>query len=156
MLHDLDERLRKDEHGHIVDHNEFSDWSEEERAYYLSTGLATELYDVGEQAHHYAHLEGSLENRVDWVERGAVSYVRLDGLCQSSWAHAAIAAIEGAAYISDGNLSILSAQQIIDCDHRSHGCHGGLFTNAFEHAMDVPIMGDFIYPYTGEQGKCLY
>ena len=81
MLYDLEDRLTKDGHLHVVDHNEFSDWSEEERAHYLSRGLATELYDADAQAHHYAHLDGHLEDRVDWVERGAVSYVRHDGLC---------------------------------------------------------------------------
>ena len=156
MLYDLDMRLQRDGHAHTVDQNEFSDWSEEERAHFLSFGLAIELYDSHEQAHHYAHLNGVLDDRVDWVERGAVSYVRRDGRCQSAWANAAVAAIEGAAYIREGHMPTLSTQQIIDCDYQSHGCHGGLFTNAFEHAMEVPLMSDEDYPLMPYEHECLY
>ena len=109
------------------------------------------------QAHHYAHLETEhLEHRVDWVERGAVSHVRRDGNCAASWANAAISAIEGAKFIKDGHLHELSAQQIIDCDHQSYGCHGGLFTNAFDHAQHVPIMSEEDYPYIAASQHCLW
>ena len=151
--------MNKEGHRHTIAHNEFSDWSEEERAHFLAYGLATDLYNSEAQAHHYAHLEADhLPDRLDWVERGAVTYVRKDGLCAASWANAAVAAIEGAVYIRDGpgHLPILSTQQFIDCDHQSHGCNGGLFTNAFEHAMEVPVMLDHNYPYMAEDHECTY
>jgi len=50
----------------------------------------------------------------------------------------------------------LSAQQIIDCDHNSWGCHGGLFTNAFEYAIENPIMLQKDYPYTGHSESCKF
>ena len=136
MLHDLDEYLT--EHGHNtqrVAHNAYSDWTDEERAEFLTYGLATGLYNDEVQGYHYAHLETEqLEHRIDWVERGAVSHVRTDGSCAASWANAAASAIEGAYFIKHNQLPELSAQQFIDCDHQSYGCHGGLFTNAFDHA----------------------
>ena len=91
MLHDLDAHLQ--EHGYDtqrVAHNFYSDWSEEEREEFLRFGLATDLYNDEVLAHHYAHLETEhLEQKVDWVERGAVSHVRTDGNCAASWANVA-------------------------------------------------------------------
>ena len=46
MLHDLDEYLT--EHGHNtqrVAHNAYSDWTDDERAEFLTYGLATGLYN---------------------------------------------------------------------------------------------------------------
>lgn len=50
----------------------------------------------------------------------------------------------------------LSAQQILDCDHNSWGCHGGLFTNAFEYAIENPLMTEKDYPYVGKPQPCKY
>ena len=53
-------------------------------------------------------------------------------------------------------MEILSAQQLIDCDHSSWGCHGGLYTNAYEYAIHNSIMTEEDYPYTGVQQDCAY
>ena len=91
MLFDLDAHLH--EHGYDtqrVAHNFYSDWSEEERREFLQYGLATDLINEEVQASQYAHLETEhLEQKVDWVERGAVSHVRTDGSCAASWANVA-------------------------------------------------------------------
>lgn len=45
---------------------------------------------------------------------------------------------------------------MLDCDHNSWGCHGGLYTNAFEHAIAKPLMTEKDYPYTGKPQACAY
>ena len=72
------------------------------------------------------------------------------------WAHAAIDAIEGDAYLKTGNMVGLSTQQVLDCDHTSWGCHGGLYTNAFEYAIENSIMSETDYPYTGKSESCKF
>lgn len=106
--------------------------------------------------HHYARLNAEyIPDYINWVEHGAVSSVKHDySSCSSSWAHAAIDAIEGDVFLKTGNAVELSAQQILDCDHASWGCHGGLFTNAFEYAIDNKIMLEKDYPYVGKPQPC--
>ena len=60
-------------------------------------------------SHRYAKFETDYsDSDVDWVERGAVTNVRDSGHCGSSWAHAAISAVEGAHFIATDELIELS------------------------------------------------
>ena len=143
---------------HFLGHNAYSDWTDEERAEFLSSGIVGELKDHEHIQHHYARLNTEyIPAQVNWVEHGAVSAVRHDlATCSASWAHAALDAIEGDIYLKTGKMEQLSVQQVLDCDHLSWGCHGGLYTNAFEYALETPLMTEKDYPYTGKPQKCAY
>lgn len=92
---------------------------------------------------------------VNWLEHGAVTGVKHDlATCSSSWAQAAVAALEGNHFLKTGSMVNLSTQQIIDCDHNSWGCHGGLYTNAFAYATENPIETAADYPYVGLPQAC--
>lgn len=106
--------------------------------------------------HHYARLNTEhVPGYVNWLEHGAVTPVKHDlATCASSWAHAAIDSIEGDNFLKTGKMEGLSVQQVIDCDHTSFGCHGGLYTNAFEYAIENPIMSAKDYPYIGKPQAC--
>jgi len=108
--------------------------------------------------HHYARLNTEhIPHYVNWLEHGAVSKVRHDlSTCSASWAHAAVDAIEGDIFLKTGTMEPLSVQQILDCDHYSWGCHGGLYTNAFEYAIQNPLMTEKDYGYTGKPQACAY
>nr|QQY00269.1 putative ervatamin C-like protein [Hordeum roshevitzii] len=78
----------------------------------------------------------TLPVRVDWHTRTCqgqpcVGPVRNQWLCSSCWAFAATAAIESHLAIRPGASMIvqLSQQELVDCDHTSHGCKGGLAIN---------------------------
>jgi len=141
---------------HFLGHNAYSDWTDDERSEFLSSGIAGHLRDHQHMKHHYARLNTEyLPDYVNWLEHGAVTPVKHDlATCAASWAHAAVDAIAGDVFLKSGTMEELSAQQIIDCDHNSWGCHGGLYTNAFEYAIDHKLLSEKDYPYTGKPQAC--
>lgn len=94
---------------------------------------------------------GDLPQSVDWVARGAVTRVRGEDLCGSTWAFSAVWALEGAWFIKTNQLIELSVQQVMDCDKQSNSCEGGFMTYAYEYMMNsTGICSEASYPYKGE------
>jgi len=92
-----------------VGHNKFSDWNRDEREAIM--GLKASATDVEQMRYRYANFDTDyVDIELNWVERGAVTEVRDGGHCGSCWAHAAVAALEGAHFIHTGELIELSTQ----------------------------------------------
>ena len=70
-------------------------------------------------------VRDSLDEKVDWVDRGAVTSVKDQGRCGSCWALSLAGAVEGAAAVNNGYLQSMSFQQYISCNDRNLGCDGG-------------------------------
>ena len=151
--HELD-KLRKELEHQFVDHNYYSDWYEEELQ--SIRGLRAHSEDIHHIREHYARFEADyIDDRINWIERGAVTEVLNDGHCGACWASSSVAAIEAAKFISTQELVALSNQQLIDCDLHNFGCDGGFMSNAFEYAVEHALMTRHDYPYVGHtEGAC--
>ncbi|CAJ2675466.1 unnamed protein product [Trifolium pratense] len=69
----------------------------------------------------------AIPESVNWIENGAVTYVKdQTPYCGSCWAFAIIATLESVWQIKTGNLISLSAQFLIDCNTENQGCLGGI------------------------------
>ncbi|KAL3734210.1 hypothetical protein ACJRO7_023541 [Eucalyptus globulus] len=108
-----------------------------------------------------------LPTEFDWRDRGAVTGVKDQGACGSCWSFSTTGALEGAHFLATGELTSLSEQQLVDCDHEcdpeeygacDSGCSGGLMTTAFEYTLKVGgLEREEDYPYTGtDRGSCKF
>jgi len=132
--------------------NEFADMSREE--------FRTQRFGVKMPAktakllgvHKYSGA--ALADEVDWTTKGAVTPVKNQGQCGSCWSFSTTGALEGANFVSTGNLVSLSEQEFVDCDTVDQGCNGGLMDNAFQFAEQNAICTEDSYPYTATGGDC--
>ncbi|CDY13816.1 BnaA09g43180D [Brassica napus] len=97
----------------------------------------------------------NLPGDFDWRDRGAVTPVKNQGACGSSWSFSTTGALEGAHFLATGKLVIISVLGSVHCDPEveglcDSGCNGGLMNIASEYTFETGgLMREEDYPYTG-------
>lgn len=147
--------------------NKFADMTEDEfRAAYLGYNsqrnplLAAKAPPIEE--YRYRHIQAPAA--VDWRTSGMVGPVKDQHVggapCGCCWAFATIGMTECInAIYTGGEMTVLSEQQLIDCDHAKPfediGCEGGDFTGGMHYIItNGGIDTEADYPYVAQDDKC--
>jgi C1A family cysteine protease len=99
--------------------------------------------------------ESSLDDEIDWVQKGAVNPIKNQGQCGSCWAFSTVGTLESAYQISTGKLYSFAEQQLVDCDRSDSGCSGGWPHTAYDsYYTGAGVCSEDSYQYTARGGSC--
>lgn len=134
----------------------FSDYSEEQFALqFLSK--RTERIKLLNNSRHLPLLSApqiELPLKVDWRDRLVVTGVNDQGACGACWAFSDVETLESMYAISTGNLTRLSAQELIDCSLGGLGCVGGDICSTLDWMSQHAVLPSPLYPLTLHDNRC--
>jgi len=89
----------------------------------------------------------------DWRTKGAVSPVKNQGQCGSCWDFSATETTESVCFLAGYPMTLLSEQQVLQCDTTDYGCNGGYPWTAYQYVIKAGGYDtEAAYPYTAEGG----
>ena len=142
--------------GWTMQMNKFGDLTPEEFKNTHMTKTFVRNFDLGNEV-FVANNDDNLPTEWDWTEKGAVTPVKDQGQCGSCWAFSTTGAVEGAWFLSKGQLVSLSEQELVDCaggNYGNQGCNGGLMDDGFKYVIDNGLCTEDSYKYTASDGAC--
>jgi hypothetical protein len=121
------------------------------------TGTEDELPPITTVQSTGTQTDAPLLDKIDWVEEGAVTYVKNQGRCGCCWAVSLAGVLEGHAAVNaikqgGSYLQSLSFQQLISCDTKNGGCNGGNLYYAMQYSVAAGAIRLDDYPYTDGGG----
>jgi len=165
----IDNHVRIEDHNNqkpapsfSLGHNEFSAMTEDDFAQHFKLGkysnaefskkhVEQQLSTSTMTARHLEKVD--VPDFVNWIMNGGVTPVKNQGACGSCWAFSSTGGLEGAKFVKTGELTALSEQNLLDCDHLDLGCNGGLMDNAFKFdEKSGGLCSEEDYPYQAKQG----
>uniref|UniRef100_A0A914DP50 Uncharacterized protein n=1 Tax=Acrobeloides nanus TaxID=290746 RepID=A0A914DP50_9BILA len=132
----------------------FADWTKEEKAKVMGIHAPKKL--APKPAQHVLQQKYNLPESFDWRQRNMVTPVKDQGSCGSCWTFQAVAVLESHILLSGGKQTILSEQEIVDCDHiwGVSGCEGGTSNSALTYVQRLGLDTEKQYPYKGIDQTC--
>jgi len=73
--------------------------------------------------------------------------------CGACWAFAAAETLTDNLCVIGSAPPALSSQQLVSCDSKDHGCHGGTLLNVWDFIDKEGLVSDACMPYTSGHGK---
>jgi len=103
----------------------------------------------------YAAIEdvpGDFDSRTRWP--GLIHPIRDQQRCGSCWAFSASEVLSDRVAIASGRPTpVLSAEDLVSCDHGDMGCNGGQLPNAWKYLVNTGIVTDTCWPYAAGDGE---
>lgn len=97
----------------------------------------------------------TIPDSIDWSsDPTIVGPIQNQGDCGACWAFTILALIEANQYKRwpEENVTLLSAQQLVDCDYVNHECQGGSPIKAFQYIKKVGgVESAKSYPFTSQK-----
>lgn len=143
-----------------MDHNEFSDMTQQER----EARLGLKPLRSGDNREHaersFEVADRALPAYFDYRQSGCIPPIKDQGACGSCWAFAAITPLEYALCMRNNEPVSLSEQQLVSCDPLASGCNGGSNPSAWNYLKTNGLVTSCAYPYTSgktsQSGTCIY
>ncbi|KAI9558062.1 hypothetical protein GHT06_014815 [Daphnia sinensis] len=148
----------KGNHSYRLGHNQFSDRTDKELAGLLGT-TSPPSPKLHKSMTVLPKRQARLPDTLNYRNSYCLPPVKRQGSCGSCWAFTAITPLEFDRCRKKKSFSVLSEQQLIDCDTNStnKGCSGGWYVTAWTHLQAVNgSASEFCYPYEGLKGTCRF
>jgi C1A family cysteine protease len=141
----------------IYNFTKFSDLSRQEfKEIYLMDEM---LYQTGRRVTKLSGESAEVEVSTappaswDWRTKNVVTPVKNQGQCGSCWDFSATETTESVCAIAGYPLTLLSEQQVLQCDTTDYGCNGGFPWTAYQYVIKAGGYDtEKEYPYTAEGG----
>ena len=138
------------------DENPFKDFTHDQLHSLLGTTLKWNEHTLPllvDDDDHNVNLPTEFDSRKQWPE--CVLPVRNQEHCGSCWAFSGSEVLADRFCIaSQGKIkTVLSPQDMVSCDTKDHGCHGGLLDNTWNYFEEVGVVSDECFPYQSGDGK---